>query len=91
MSADQLDRARLAKLLGLLGSDHDGEIAAAGRAADRLRRGWELPPPRRKTPSAPTPGAISKSTISTKIDSATASKIQARRAAEALFRRAGAV
>lgn len=29
---------RLAKLLGLLGSDHDGEVANAGRAADRLLR-----------------------------------------------------
>src|SRR3954454_2454639 len=37
MSAE-IDRARLAKLLGVLGSDHDGEIAAAGRAADRLVR-----------------------------------------------------
>src|SRR4051812_2433984 len=38
MSADTLDRGRLVKLLGMLGSDHDGEIAAAGRAADRLVR-----------------------------------------------------
>jgi hypothetical protein len=29
---------RLIKLLGLLGSDHDGEVAAAGRHADRLVR-----------------------------------------------------
>jgi hypothetical protein len=34
-----LDRQRLAKLLGLLGSDHDGEVVAAGRTADRLVRG----------------------------------------------------
>jgi hypothetical protein len=33
-----LDRTRLGKLLGLLGSDHPGEIAAAGRAADALIR-----------------------------------------------------
>ena len=52
---------------------------------------WVLPPPQRKPPGAPTPGAISKSTISTEIDTATASKIQARRAAEALFCRADAV
>ena len=29
-------RDRLAKLLGLLGSDHDGEVAAAGRRAHKL-------------------------------------------------------
>jgi hypothetical protein len=29
---------RLAQLLGMLGSDHDGEIANAGRMADRLLR-----------------------------------------------------
>jgi hypothetical protein len=33
-----VDRDRLGKLLGLLGSDHDGEVAAAGRAAHRLIR-----------------------------------------------------
>ena len=33
-----LDRAKLVKTLGMLGSDHDGEVAAAGRAADRLIR-----------------------------------------------------
>jgi hypothetical protein len=33
-----LDRDRLAKLLGMLGSDHDGEVAAAGRHADALVR-----------------------------------------------------
>jgi hypothetical protein len=32
------DRERLAKLLGLLGSDHAGERDAAGLAADRLVR-----------------------------------------------------
>src|SRR5712691_11635602 len=35
---DRETRARLAKLLGLLGSDFDGEIAAAGRAANGLVR-----------------------------------------------------
>jgi hypothetical protein len=33
-----VERDRLGKLLGMLGSDHDGEVAAAGRAADRLVR-----------------------------------------------------
>jgi hypothetical protein len=37
MSASSLDRDRLAKLLGMLGSDHDGEILAAARQAERLR------------------------------------------------------
>jgi hypothetical protein len=38
----QLDRVRLAKLLAMLGSAHDGEIAAAGRAAEKLRRTAKL-------------------------------------------------
>ena len=33
-----IDRERLTKLLGLLGSGHDGEVAAAGRMADALIR-----------------------------------------------------
>jgi hypothetical protein len=33
-----IDRERLIKLLGLLGSDHNGEIASAGRMADALIR-----------------------------------------------------
>jgi hypothetical protein len=33
-----VERGRLVKLLGLLGSEHDGEIANAGRLADRLVR-----------------------------------------------------
>src|SRR5215471_10819161 len=33
-----IDRDRLIKLLGLLGSDHNGEIASAGRMADALIR-----------------------------------------------------
>src|SRR5947209_2773522 len=32
------DRRKLAKLLGLLGSDHDGEALAAARQAEGLRR-----------------------------------------------------
>jgi hypothetical protein len=38
MSAASLDREKLVRVLGMLGSAHDGEIAAAGRAADRLIR-----------------------------------------------------
>jgi hypothetical protein len=37
-----LDRDRLAKLLGLLGSDHDGEVTAAARQAEHLRRAAKL-------------------------------------------------
>ncbi len=33
-----LDRDRLAKLLGMVGSDHDGESVSAARHADRLVR-----------------------------------------------------
>jgi hypothetical protein len=32
------DRGRAVKLLGMLGSAHDGEIASAGRAVEKLRR-----------------------------------------------------
>jgi len=32
-----LDRGRLARVLGLLGSAHDGEVLAAARAAEQLR------------------------------------------------------
>jgi hypothetical protein len=59
------DRDRLTKLLGLLGSDFDGEVAAAGRLANKLVRnaglGWSdviapaRPPPdhdRRDDPGA---------------------------------------
>jgi len=56
-SAASLDRERLAKLLGMLGSAHDGEVIAAARQAERLRQGagltWDdivqptLPPPSR--------------------------------------------
>src|SRR5437660_419876 len=37
MTAATLDRGRLAKLLGMLGSSHDGEALAAARQAERLR------------------------------------------------------
>jgi hypothetical protein len=36
------ERIRLARLLGMLGSSHDGEVANAGRLADRLVRGAGL-------------------------------------------------
>jgi hypothetical protein len=37
MSTSALDRGRLAKLLGMLGSEHDGEALAAARQVERLR------------------------------------------------------
>jgi hypothetical protein len=37
MTGATLDRERLTKLLGLLGSDFDGEALAAARQAERLR------------------------------------------------------
>jgi hypothetical protein len=37
MNAAPLDRDRLAKLLGMMGSTHDGEVVAAARQAERLR------------------------------------------------------
>ena len=56
----EVDRDRLARLLGLLGSDFDGEVANAGRLADKLVRSagltWPdviapaLPPPRSRSP-----------------------------------------
>jgi hypothetical protein len=33
-----LDRRRLARVLGMLGSGHDGEVLAAGRLVERLRQ-----------------------------------------------------
>jgi hypothetical protein len=56
MTSEKLDRERLTKLLGMLGSDHDGEIAAAGRAADRLVRGAGLRWPDIVQPALPPPG-----------------------------------
>jgi len=46
------DLTRLVRILGMLGSDHDGERAAAALAADRLVRGsgwtwWDLLAPAR--------------------------------------------
>jgi hypothetical protein len=37
MTAGALDRERLARVLGMLGSAHDGEALAAARQAERLR------------------------------------------------------
>jgi len=36
MNGATLDRQRLAKLLGMMGSAHDGEVIAAARHAERL-------------------------------------------------------
>jgi hypothetical protein len=52
-----LDRERLAKLLGLLGSEFDGEVAAAARQAERLRREAGLTWPEILT-SAPPPALL---------------------------------
>lgn len=42
MTGAALDRDKLAAVLGMLGSDHAGEILAAARAAERLRREAKL-------------------------------------------------
>lgn len=47
--------ARLSKVLGMLGSDHDGEIAAAGRRAHRLLRDAGLTWPEVLQPMLPPP------------------------------------
>ena len=54
---NKTDRARLNRILGMLGSEHDGERASAAAAAANLMRKWGLSwddvlqepsPPRRK-------------------------------------------
>lgn len=45
--------AKLAKVLGLLASDHDGEVAAAGRRANALLKGAGLTWDQLLTPPAP--------------------------------------
>jgi hypothetical protein len=50
-----IDRDRLSKLLGLLGSDHDGEVINAARAADRLVRDSGLRWPDIAMPAPPPP------------------------------------
>ena len=42
MNGAPLDRDKLAAVLGMLGSDHAGEIMAAARQAERLRREAKL-------------------------------------------------
>ena len=46
---------KLAKVLGMLGSDHDGEVAAAGRRAHQLLTGAGLTWPEVIAPAAPAP------------------------------------
>jgi hypothetical protein len=64
MSAAELDRDRLARVLGMLGSDHAGERANAAAAADRLVRGngltWSevLEPQAPPAPPAPATGSV---------------------------------
>jgi len=38
VSAAALDREKLVRVLGMLGSDHGGEVLAAARQAERLRQ-----------------------------------------------------
>jgi hypothetical protein len=52
-----IDRERLGKLLGMLGSEHDGEVVAAARAAEELRRRAKLTWPQILEP-APQPGCL---------------------------------
>lgn len=47
--------AKLVKILGMLGSDHDGEVAAAGRRADALLKGAGLTWDQLLTPTRPEP------------------------------------
>jgi hypothetical protein len=55
MTAASLDRDRLAKLLGMLGSAHDGEIVAAARQPERLRADAGLTWPEILVPRLPPP------------------------------------
>jgi hypothetical protein len=56
-----VDRHRLARVCGLLGSDHDGEALAAARQAEKIRKKlgltWEelLVPPTRQRAADPPP------------------------------------
>jgi hypothetical protein len=52
-----LDREKLASVLGMLGSSHDGEVLSAARQAERLRRGAGLTWPDILLPAAPAPDA----------------------------------
>ena len=51
----EADRDRLARLLGMLGSAFDGEVANAGRLADKLVRGAGLSWPDIIAPALPSP------------------------------------
>jgi hypothetical protein len=55
MIGTSLNRKKLVKTLGMLGSEHDGEIAAAGRAADKLVREAGLRWPDIVAPALPPP------------------------------------
>jgi len=55
MSAATLDRDRLAKLLGMMGSAHDGEVVAAARQVERLRADAGLTWPEILVPRLPPP------------------------------------
>ena len=55
MTADTLDRDRLAKLLGMMGSTHDGEVVAAARQVERLRADAGLTWPEILVPRLPPP------------------------------------
>ena len=46
---------KLAKILGMLGSDHDGEVAAAGRRANALLKGAGLTWDQVLAPTVPRP------------------------------------
>ena len=56
-----VDRQRLARVCGLLGSEHDGEALAAARQAEKIRKKlgltWEelLVPSTRQRPKDPPP------------------------------------
>ena|SRR5205823_12752945 len=55
MIAATLDRDRLAKLLGMMGSAHDGEVVAAARQVERLRADAGLTWPEILVPRLPSP------------------------------------
>ena len=55
MTAATLDRQRLAKLLGMMGSAHDGEVVAAARQVERLRADAGLTWPEILVPRLPPP------------------------------------
>ena len=55
MIAATLDRDRLAKLLGMMGSAHDGEVVAAARQVERLRADAGLTWPEILVPRLPPP------------------------------------